>query len=44
MQQPQKQGTDWNSIGQGCQQLGCAIMLIPVVAVFLFVAWGIGCQ
>lgn len=34
---------DWEKFGQGCQQLGCAIMLIPVVAVLLFMAYGIGC-
>jgi len=42
--QPPRQPTDWNAVGQGCQQLGCAFMLIPVVVILIAIAWGVGCQ
>lgn len=35
---------DWEKLGQGCQQLGCAIMLIPIVVFFLYLAFAIGCN
>ena len=26
---------DWNKVGQGCQQLGCALALLPVCVFIL---------
>jgi hypothetical protein len=33
-----------NDVGQGCQQIGCAIFLIPIVVIFIAIALGIGCN
>jgi len=31
----QDKGTDWNAVGAGCQQLGCALMLLPIVGIVI---------